>query len=35
VRLTKVVQVYNEQVRDLFNPQGYLAVRDDSNQGLF
>ena len=35
VCLTKAVQVYNEQVRDLFNPQGYLAVRDDSNQGLF
>ena len=27
------LQVYNEQVRDLLNPKGMLAVRDDSNQG--
>jgi hypothetical protein len=27
-------QVYNEQVRDLLNPKGNLAVRDDSNQGF-
>ena len=26
--------MYNEQVRDLLNPKGNLAVRDDSNQGV-
>ena len=29
-----VWQVYNETVRDLLNPHGALAVRDDAGQGV-